>query len=108
MHINWIESVTSPDPYKFTIRERSHDLIMSFRFCIICFTRKLHHSNQIHPRQQYPSSFDLTSELKDSRKFSLNSVCTFKSCILLLLIVIFGGPTAHGAPCVRLSGTYQT
>ncbi|KAN0092641.1 hypothetical protein V8E55_003425 [Tylopilus felleus] len=42
-------------------------------FCLICFLRRLHRSQQINPPQQHPSSpsSDLTAELKDSRKFSL-------------------------------------
>ena len=60
------------------------DSVMSF--CITCILRRFHHSEQINPGQQHPLGHpaDLTTELEESRKFSLNSVCYLKLHLLQL------------------------
>ncbi|KAI9566889.1 hypothetical protein HD554DRAFT_1073451 [Boletus coccyginus] len=40
--------------------------------CIICFLCRFHRLQYIYPGQQHPIPYDLTTELEDSRKFSLN------------------------------------
>jgi len=45
--------------------------------CFICIPCRSHRPQQINPRQQHPSpqAYDLTTELEDPRKFSLNLLC---------------------------------
>ncbi|KAN0092662.1 hypothetical protein V8E55_003446 [Tylopilus felleus] len=54
-------------------------------FCPICFLRRFHRTHNQTAGQQYPFLPELTSELEDSRKFSLNSLMA-----LIAIITVSG------------------
>ncbi|KAG6372269.1 hypothetical protein JVT61DRAFT_8073 [Boletus reticuloceps] len=54
-------------------------------FCLICFLRRYHSSQQASPAQWHASHSNLTAELEDSRKFSLAALTA-----LLAVLAISG------------------
>ncbi|KAF8553886.1 hypothetical protein OG21DRAFT_1497382 [Imleria badia] len=61
-------------------------------FCIICFLRRFHRFQQINVGQQHLPSLllDPSTELEDSRKFSLNSLTA-----LLAVLAVSGSKALH-------------